>query len=115
MNKLTLDNFETETKKAAKNNREYVKVGLSTCGIAAGADKVFEVLVSTLKDRGIDISVLRCGCAGMCYAEPLVEVAIKGMPTVLYGKINEETAMKMVRRHIAGKKLLNDHIYLIKE
>ncbi|MBF0252315.1 MAG: (2Fe-2S) ferredoxin domain-containing protein [Candidatus Omnitrophica bacterium] len=98
--------------KTIKDN--YIKVGLSTCGIAAGADEVFKVLVDELKARGMDIPVSRCGCAGMCYAEPLVEVAIKGMPKVLYGKINGEMAMKIVRKHIVGKKLLNNHIYSIK-
>ncbi len=96
------------------NSGNYIKVGLSTCGIAAGADEVFDVLVSELKTRGIDIPVARCGCAGMCYAEPLVEVKVEGMPKVLYGKINTEMAMKIVRKHIVGKKLLNNHIYSIK-
>ena len=38
MNKLTLDNFDAEVSSFAKQKDTYIKVGLSTCGIAAGAD-----------------------------------------------------------------------------
>ena len=97
-----------------KGKGNYIKVGLSTCGIAAGADEVFDVLVGEIKNKGIDMTVSKCGCAGMCYAEPLVEVSVEGMPKVLYGKITAEIAMKIVRKHIVGKKLLDNHIYAIK-
>ncbi|MFO7815571.1 MAG: NADH-ubiquinone oxidoreductase-F iron-sulfur binding region domain-containing protein [Halanaerobiales bacterium] len=51
---------------------ERIKVGMASCGIAAGADEVKDFLDEKLKDR--DIEVLEVGCIGHCYAEPLVEV-----------------------------------------
>lgn len=46
-----------------------IRVGLSSCGLAAGAQQV----VAQLKER-VDVPVLGVGCIGHCYAEPLVEV-----------------------------------------
>jgi NADP-reducing hydrogenase subunit HndB len=33
-----------------------------------------------------------------------------GMPDIIYGKVDPETAVKIVRKHILGKVLINDHI-----
>lgn len=115
MTKITLKNFDEHVENNIINNANYVKVGLSTCGIAAGADTVFDILKSELAKKNSDLPVLRCGCAGMCYAEPLVEVKVEGMPRVLYGKVNDEVALKIVRKHILGKQILNDYIFSIKD
>ncbi len=115
MNKLSLQSFKNKPAKASKTNPNFIKVGLSTCGIAAGADTVFDILKNELAKKEFDLPVLRSGCAGMCYAEPLVEVNIEGMPRVLYGKVTEEIALKIVRKHILGKQILNDYIFSIKD
>ncbi len=103
---------------AIKHNRQgrkgdWIRVGLSTCGIAAGADKVFSVLKEEVAKRNLDISVERCGCVGQCYAEPLVEVAIAGLPRVTYGQIDAKDAVAIIERHVCNKKLLQDRIYKI--
>jgi NADP-reducing hydrogenase subunit HndB len=115
MSRLTLKNFDSEAKLMRDKSSSWIKVGLSTCGIASGADKVYAILKKELEKRSSDVPVLKCGCAGMCYAEPLVEVAIKGMPRVLYGNVDEAVALRIVRRHIVEKQIINDHIYSIKE
>jgi len=101
-----------EAKQQAPMN--WIKVGMSTCGIAAGADKVFQILKEEIKKHDLTVKVEQCGCAGMCYAEPLVEVCIEGMPQVTYGTVDEETALRIVNKHVLGKFLLNDHIFNVK-
>jgi (2Fe-2S) ferredoxin len=89
----------------------WIKVGLSTCGIAAGADEVFKTLVEEVKKRNLDISVKRTGCTGMCYAEPLVEVKVDGMPMVMYGKVTKDIAHKILEEHVCAKHLVKDAIF----
>lgn len=113
--KLTLDNFEQEFNKSTSKKKNWIKVGLSTCGIAAGADIAFETIQKAVKENGADVQVLRTGCAGKCYAEPLVEVKVEDMPCVVYGNVDKNTAIKIVQKHVMAKQLINDHIYLIKE
>jgi NADP-reducing hydrogenase subunit HndB len=93
--------------------KNYISVGLSACGIAAGADEIYDLLVEEVKKRNLPIEVDKCGCIGMCYAEPLVEVKVEGLPAVTYGKVNRDTALKILEKHVAGKMLLNDSIYSI--
>jgi NADP-reducing hydrogenase subunit HndB len=93
--------------------KSYISVGMSACGLAAGAEEIFNVLVEEVKKRALPIEVNKCGCIGMCYAEPLVEVKVEGLPTVTYGKVNRDTALKILEKHVAAKMLLNDNIYLV--
>jgi (2Fe-2S) ferredoxin len=89
---------------------DFIRVGMSTCGIAAGADKVFRVLGEEIKKRGSAIELRKCGCLGMCHAEPLVEVAVAGMPRVVYCRVDEECAREIFRRHIEKHKILQDFV-----
>ncbi|MGM5484435.1 MAG: NADH-ubiquinone oxidoreductase-F iron-sulfur binding region domain-containing protein [Nanobdellota archaeon] len=50
---------------------EKITVGMGTCGIASGADKVKKELKRQLD---IDVPVDRVGCIGSCYLEPIVEL-----------------------------------------
>ncbi|MEI3040430.1 MAG: NADH-ubiquinone oxidoreductase-F iron-sulfur binding region domain-containing protein [Victivallales bacterium] len=47
-----------------------IKVGVASCGLAAGAGEVLEALT---RNAG-NIPVVSVGCIGHCYAEPIVEV-----------------------------------------
>jgi len=114
MPKLTKEQLDNLMKSSQKKKNQWIKVGMSTCGIAAGADKALKVLKEEVKKRGLDVAVEQCGCAGKCFAEPLVEVAIEGMPQVTYGKVDEETAHAIIDKHVCGKRLINDHIFNVK-
>jgi (2Fe-2S) ferredoxin len=111
---MTKEKLDEIKAKAQKPQGDWIKVGMSTCGIAAGADQVFDILSGLVKQKGLHVQVERCGCAGQCYAEPLVEVSVEGVPHVLYGQVNKEVALKIIEQHVIGKSLLSDHIYSVK-
>ncbi len=111
MKKLTPEDFEKAAKAARKDTGNWIKVGMSTCGVAAGADAVFNTLVDESKRRNIQIEIKKCGCLGMCYAEPLVEVCVEGLPTVVYGRVDKDVAVKILDKHVCGGMLVNDNIY----
>ena len=86
-----------------------VRVGMSTCGLAAGAEPVFAALTSEVKSRSMDWQIRRTGCAGMCSMEPLVEVTLPGQPAVMFGGVTPEFARKLVADCEAGKPLPTDN------
>lgn len=87
-------------------------VGMGTCGIAAGAKLVLDTFLEVLEEKKIDnVSVTQTGCMGLCYVEPTIEVIVPGMPDVIYGKVDVETARKIVEQHIIGKQLVTDHMF----
>lgn len=114
MEKITREYLDKISSGPRKTPGNYIRVGMSTCGIAAGADEVFATLVEEAKKRNLQIEVKKCGCVGMCFAEPLVEVAVEGLPPVIYGKVNKEIAAKILEKHVAGKILVNEYIFDLK-
>ena len=98
--KLDLKRLNSVRQKTKAKDNNWVKVGYSTCGSAAGAEEVLDVLRKETRKRSLDIAVKTCGCMGKCYAEPLVEVRIEGMPRVCYGRVDRDGALKIVEKHV---------------
>ena len=49
-------------------------VGLGSCGIAAGAVKVYDEISRIKEADGLDFDLSKTSCIGMCFREPLVEI-----------------------------------------
>ena len=63
-----------------------IRVGVASCGVAAGADAVLELL----RSRSESVPVEGTGCLGHCYAEPMVEVVLDGGDSVFYRNVKAE-------------------------
>ena len=85
-----------------EGGRPWIRVGTALCGQAAGAEEAAAALEAALAKRGLDAVVSRVGCLGLCFAEPLVEVAVPGQARVFYGKVTAELAEEIVASHIVG-------------
>ena len=89
---------------SAEAKIERVVVGLGTCGIAAGANKVQAAIAQELKEAGVELEVGITGCMGNCHAEPILEIFEKDGGHYFYGGLNEAKARKVVREHILDGK-----------
>ncbi len=89
-----------------------IVVGMGTCGIAAGAKQTLAAFREELGLHNLQgVAVRQTGCMGLCHAEPTVEVIMAGMPPTIYGKVSDEVARQIVRRHLLGGVLVNHHVY----
>ncbi|OFX88737.1 MAG: NADH dehydrogenase [Bacteroidetes bacterium GWF2_33_16] len=86
-----------------------VLIGLASCGIAAGANKVYDKLKALQDAEKIDIVLKRTGCIGMCFREPLVEV-IDESGSYLYGDVNEEKAVEIFDKHLKQNEPVKEYI-----
>ncbi len=94
---------EEALKEQAAGRRVRILVGMGTCGIAAGAQEVFDAIVDELKKRALDdVIVTQTGCLGLCAREPLAEVIVPGQKKVLYGDVDGEKARQIVAHHVAN-------------
>ncbi len=69
------------------NTRPLIYVGAASCGLAAGAAEVIEAIESHLAKRGHRADILKVGCIGPCYLEPLVDVQMPGKPRISYSNV----------------------------
>ena len=77
-----------------------VVVGLSTCGIAAGAEDTFRALEKKVATLAEAPAIGRTGCIGMCYQEPLVEIKQDGGPRYLYGHVTASKIDRLIDEHV---------------
>jgi NADH-quinone oxidoreductase subunit F len=84
------------------STRAEVAVGMSSCGIAAGARVVFDTLQKDVAARGLPFAVVATGCIGACHAEPLVEIRQADGKSFLYGNVDEARARSIVETHLIG-------------
>lgn len=108
MKRLTPEDLKQRRSDPAEQS--YIKVGMSSCGIAAGADEIFAFFQEELKRRNMDVRLARTGCAGMCYLEPLIEVRVADLPAIMYGKLTKDVALRILEEHVRDKRLVNDHV-----
>ena len=69
-----------------------ITIGEGTCGIAAGAKEVAEIL----SKRFPSATLRKVGCLGMCHQEVTVEIDHNGFST-MYGNVNKKNIPKIVR------------------
>jgi len=83
--------------------RPRILVGMATCGLAAGADEVFDTLREEADKLGFDLTLLATGCMGYCQQEPLVDVRMPDLGRVLYAKMTPERARNLIAALSTGK------------
>jgi len=78
-------------------------IGMASCGKAAGAGEVLQVLKARLKDARVKARIVEVGCIGPCYLEPLLDVKLPGQPRVSYSNVNPDKVKRIVESHIVKR------------
>jgi len=81
-----------------------LRVGLGSCGTAAGGLKVYEELKAAIERDSLPVELKKTGCIGLCYEEPLVNVLRPGEEVYTYGHVTPERAITILREHALGGK-----------
>jgi NADH-quinone oxidoreductase subunit F len=89
----------TEEPRRAVKAGAQIHVGLGSCCVAKGSDRLFHALEQSVRQAGIDAAVKRVGCVGMCHRTPLVEVALPGKASRFYGGLSANQAQGLIERH----------------
>lgn len=80
-----------------------IVVGLGTCGLAAGAQQVYDAMQAEIAAEGLkDVSLEATGCVGICQFEPVVEVYQPGGVRTTYVRMTPERGVRVVQQHIRG-------------
>lgn len=90
----------------------YIIVGMGECGIQKGSKEIFKIIGEKINSLGLrgKVIVIQAELAGLCDAEPVVEVVLKGENPVKYGHVTPEIANKIIEQHVLNKKILTEYI-----
>jgi NADH:ubiquinone oxidoreductase subunit F (NADH-binding)/(2Fe-2S) ferredoxin len=78
------------------NTRPLIFVGAGSCGLAAGAGEVIEAIESHLAKKEYRADILKVGCIGPCYLEPLMDIKMPGEPRISYSNVNPDLARELL-------------------
>src|SRR6056297_850846 len=91
-----------------------IKVGLGSCGIAAGGRKVLKALQDEAKKYNLDVEIEETGCIGMCFFEPIVDI-VTDVGTYSYGFVDEDIAKEIVKKHVKEGNVIEDNLIYTSE
>ncbi len=77
-----------------------IHMGMGTCGRAAGAGDVLSAVERTLERISPHARILKVGCIGMCYLEPLMAVRKPGKPFIYYGNLTPKKAEQVLSSYV---------------
>lgn len=86
-----------------------VIVGLGSCGLAAGAGKVYDKILALQKAENLPFELKKTSCVGMCFREPLVEI-IDEDGHYLYGEVTADRAVEILNSHIVNHNPVKEYV-----
>jgi NADH:ubiquinone oxidoreductase subunit F (NADH-binding)/(2Fe-2S) ferredoxin/Pyruvate/2-oxoacid:ferredoxin oxidoreductase delta subunit len=98
-----LDDIKARGLKLTYPDKLKIMVGMATCGISSGADKVWAALEHKIADAGLDAALEKTGCIGFCQREPLVDVVYPGQVRLTYQAMTPAKAEALVDALKAGE------------
>ncbi|OQY39019.1 MAG: NADH-quinone oxidoreductase subunit F [Candidatus Cloacimonetes bacterium 4572_65] len=79
-----------------------IKIGMASCGLAAGADAIYDKVEELIKEENYNITLAKTACNGMCHSEPLLEVIVDGT-NILYGNLIDSDVPSILKAAVEGK------------
>lgn len=84
-------------------------VGYGSCGIAAGANKVYHVFEKEIKEKDLPVSLEITGCIGTCYLEPVVDLIDENGNKTTYVKVTPEAAEEIISKAVIKKETFDKY------
>lgn len=89
-----------------------ILVGQGSCGLAAGAGKIYNILKGQIDAQELGVEIEITGCIGTCYLEPIVEVIDNEGKKTTYVKVDAETAEKIIESHVKNSVIVSESMIL---
>jgi len=96
---------------ASNGKKAGITVHKGTCGIASGADEIWQKLFDLLKAKGESedaYRIMQTGCVGFCGMEPIITVDLPGQKPVRYRRVDPAKLEQILDRHVLGGEVQAD-------
>ena len=84
-------------------NRVTITVGLASCGLAAGANAIYDEFAQRIESWSGDIDLKKTGCLGYCSYEPLVEFCDSTGRKALFGNVEVDMVTELYKSFQNGQ------------
>jgi NADH:ubiquinone oxidoreductase subunit F (NADH-binding)/(2Fe-2S) ferredoxin/Pyruvate/2-oxoacid:ferredoxin oxidoreductase delta subunit len=87
-----------------------VLVGMGTCGLANGANKVYDAFKKATKDLDQKVDIVPVGCVGFCAKEVIVDIKLPNHPRLSYSEVTPDDVEGIVEETIKNGRLVDDKV-----
>ncbi len=89
--------------KYSSNDVPVIFIGMGTCGLASGADKVKKAIEDELLKQNIKAEIVPTGCVGYCAKEPIIDFKLPGKDRISYCEVTPKDVPEMVKTILVEK------------
>ncbi len=118
-NGLTCDNNSKINKEIATLNKELtyqehsipiIFIGMGTCGLASGANKVKAAIEEELKKLNVIATIVPTGCIGYCAKEVIVDIKLPNRDRISYCEITPKNVPAFLKKTLIDKQIFIDKL-----
>jgi len=91
-----------------RRDRPVVHIGMGTCGMAAGAQAVYDAFAEEIAAHHLAVDLTPVGCYGYCEKEVLIDIQHPGGPRVFYPNVTPDLAKRLVEHVLVEGKCAAD-------
>lgn len=93
---------------------EHVKpvilIGMGTCGLANGAQRVYNAVKDELTRLNLKADVVPTGCVGYCSREVILDIKLPGCPRICYCKVTPEDVPVLLQKTLVEKEIVAEKL-----
>jgi NADH-quinone oxidoreductase subunit F len=78
------------------------RLGLGSCGIAAGAGEVWNELQKVVNENKYLVKLEKTACIGMCFEEPVLELTGPGKAKIMLGKVSPGDVKSIIDGYLSN-------------
>lgn len=88
--------------------RTTIRIGMGTCGMASGAQEVYDAFASEIAAQELDADLVPVGCYGYCEKEVLVDIQRPGFPRVFFANVTPKLAKQLIQHTLVEENCAAD-------
>ncbi len=93
-----------------EHEKPAILIGMGTCGLANGAQRVYEAVRSELEKLQIDADLVSTGCVGYCSQEVILDIKVPGRPRVCYCRVKPEDVPVLLQKTLQEKEIVAEKL-----
>lgn len=110
---------ETSTKNVKKfkdqilmleHKNPVVLIGMGTCGLANGAQHVYDAFKAQVEKLDTKVEIVSTGCVGFCAKEVIVDVKLPGHPRLSYSEVTVDDVPKIIEDTLVNGNVIENKV-----
>ncbi len=92
------------------HSKPLIFIGMGTCGLASGANKVKEKIEQELGRLEIEADIIPVGCVGYCAVEPIVDIKMPDGARIVYSQVSVKDVPALLTKTILEKGVMRERV-----